>query len=136
VVEMGEASVVALAGDGQGIVPIAGKSAHIVTPYLDFDLGAAFEDQALRAMVETRILLARRDLLGVASWKRRRRASVRSLKAKEFSPARAGDRAKMPCWRALAAATGLPSVVRGPVEFPAWRRLASICLMEDIRLLN
>jgi hypothetical protein len=62
VLEMGEASVVALVGDGQGIVPIAGKSAHTVTPDLDFDLGEAFEVPGV-AMAETRILLARRDLL-------------------------------------------------------------------------
>ena len=42
----------------------------------------------------------------------------------------------LPCLRALAATTGLPSVVRGPVDFPALRRLASICLMEDIELLD
>src|SRR5258708_3898106 len=98
-------------------------------------------------MVETRILLARRvlarrDLSGVARSKRWRRASLMSLKGKEFSSTMAGRRAKMPslawgeCLRALAATTNLASVVRGPVDFPALRRLASICLMEDIRLLN
>jgi len=44
VLEMGEAIVVALVGDGQGIVLIAGKSAQIITPDLDFDLGEAFEE--------------------------------------------------------------------------------------------
>jgi hypothetical protein len=84
VLEMGEASVVALAGDGQGIVPIADKNAQIVTPDLDFNLGEAFEDQALRAMVE------RVSSSGVADWKWRRMAFLRSLKAKEFSPTMAG----------------------------------------------
>ena len=41
--EMGEASVVAFVGDGQGIVLTGGESAQIVTPDLDFDLGEAFE---------------------------------------------------------------------------------------------
>src|SRR5205823_6322301 len=128
----GEPSVVAFVGDGQGIVLTGGKSAQIVTPDLDFDLGEAFEVLGVTSdAVETRTSSS-----GVAGWKRRRRASLRSLKAEVFSPARAGDRAKMPCLRALAATTDLPSVVRGPVDFPALRRLASICLMEDIELLD
>src|SRR6516225_2331752 len=40
----------------------------------------------------------------------------------------------MPDFRAFILETVLPSGVRGPVDFCALRRLASICLKEDIEL--
>src|SRR5713101_8227830 len=40
---MGEARVVAFVGDGQGILLIAVNGADVVAPYLDFELGEAFE---------------------------------------------------------------------------------------------
>ena len=42
--EMGEASVVVLVGDGQGILVIAFNGTHVVPPDLDFELGEAVEE--------------------------------------------------------------------------------------------
>ena len=131
VLEMGEASVVALVGDGQGKLRFASNGTHIVSPDLDFELGEAVEEPGVTSDGGDEDFL-----LGVGGLEAEEEGVFEIEESEGVFAYDGGDWAKMPCLSPLAATTALPAAVRGPVDFRELRRLASICLMDGIRSLN
>ena len=127
VVEMGEARAVALVGDGRGYSDYRQERSDC-HPGSGLRYGNGFDVPGVASGDD---VLFRRGGLEAEE-----EGVFEGLKPTEFSPTMAGGRARMPCLRALAGTMDSPSVASGAVDFAALRRLGSIGLTEDIRLLD
>src|SRR5439155_25912999 len=85
-----------------------------------------------RRQVAMAIWLTKASSVGVAGWCSASKRSRRAWKAAGSSPGRMRVSAYRPYLRLLRLTAARPSGVDGPVLFWALRRLASICLCDDM----